>query len=76
VATIGLTGDTDVSPEDFDEDLAELEENDKPGKERDSAAECECDRSDDSEYDCYSEDEESLRSYAGSELKDVRETRK
>jgi hypothetical protein len=64
-----------VYPEDFDEDLSELDE-----KEKDEASERECDCGN-SECDC-DEDTESERSYDGSEaeyyyeLKDEREERK
>jgi hypothetical protein len=78
VASLEYTRGRDPYPEDFDEDLSELEESDESDEE-----ECECD-GDASECECDLEDEdkESERSYDGSdadnyyELKETRKERK
>jgi len=80
VATIECTENRNVNPEDFDQDLSELEEENELGKEQDEAAECECDR-DDSECDCHLEDEDSMdeeskRSYDGSDAEYYYELKK
>ncbi|KAF4627162.1 hypothetical protein G7Y89_g10997 [Cudoniella acicularis] len=76
VAAFEFTKGREVHPADFDEDVSELEE------EEDEKAECdECD-GDDSDCECRREDDESERSYDGSdagyyyELKEDRQKRK